>query len=301
MAGFRSKLKKSFLHIFKEVTTTSIQKRLGYPENTRLLIIHADDLGLSSSENEATFEAFEKGMVNSGSVMIPCNYVKQVAEYGKAHPLADIGIHLTLTNEWDTYKWGPVTSPDEVKSLVNSNGYFRPDKTGMVKAARSTDIEKELRAQIDSALRAGIDVTHLDSHMFVLFSGKVLRVCYRLAKEYKLPLLLTNDLPVRYTLPRNAIVVDNLYYARAKDYKAGIANYYRQSLRSMKPGLNCIIVHLAYDNDEMKNLTGSQTIYGSGWRQTDFDFFTSDECRRLIDDNNIKLVTWREIRDKLLR
>src|SRR3954466_14605439 len=84
--------------------TRTIAERLGHPRNAKLLILHADDLGVAHSENAASFDALDRGAINSGSVMMPTPWVTEVVEYAKTHPNADIGVHLTLTAEWKTYR-----------------------------------------------------------------------------------------------------------------------------------------------------------------------------------------------------
>jgi predicted glycoside hydrolase/deacetylase ChbG (UPF0249 family) len=301
MIGIRNKIKKAFLKIHRELSGTSIQKRLGYPESTKLLIIHADDMGLSVTENSATIEALKKGMVNSGSIMVPCRAYQEITDYVKNHPEFDAGIHLTLTCEWDTYKWGPVLPPGDVKSLVDTDGFFFKDNERLMIHSSPADIENELRAQIKSLIDKGVDITHIDSHMFISFSPKVLKICAKLGKDYKLPVLLTKNLPLRYLTGKNVIIVDGLYYAKPEHYSKGLDDFYSKTLNSLKPGLNCILVHLAFDNEEMQNIASGQKNYGSEWRNADFNYFTGDECRRLIKENEIQLITWREIRDKLLR
>jgi predicted glycoside hydrolase/deacetylase ChbG (UPF0249 family) len=286
----------------RKVFSKSIQKRLGYPGNTKLLIIHADDLGISSSENAASFEAFEKGLVNSGSVMATCPKYHEVAGYSKTHPNSDIGVHLTLTSEWPSYKWGPSLDSEEVKSLTDQYGHFFDNKTDLGKNIIPAEVEKELRAQIDRMIESGIDLTHIDTHMFTAFSNnEILKICISLGEEYKLPVLLIDELLFHIRNLHKAIIVDRLYYAKPENNATGLINYYREVLRSIRPGLNCILVHIAFDNEEMQEIAKGQLNYGAAWRQTDFDFFTSNECRQLIKNNNIQLVTWREIRDKLIR
>jgi len=291
-------LKRILYHIF----SGNIQKRLGYPRNAKLLIIHADDLGLSESENAASIEAMGKGMVNSGSVMIPCKKFLEIADYSKTFPEADIGIHLTLTSEWASYKWEPVLPISEVPSIVDLKGLFLESNEQVNKNAIIDEVEKEYRAQIKLALSSGISLTHIDNHMFTAFSNnRILNIYKSLGKEFMLPVLLTQELPVGTLIEKNAIIVDRLYYAQPEDFNKGLFNFYREALKSMKPGLNCILVHIAFDNEEMQKITLDQISYGSIWRQTDFDFFSSEECHQLIKENNIQLITWREIRDKLIR
>src|SRR5262245_52290267 len=90
----------------------SLAERLGYPADAKLLIVHADDLGMAHSVNVATIKGFETGLVNSGSIMVPCPWFAEIATYARANPQADLGLHLTLTSEWTSFRWGPVTSKD---------------------------------------------------------------------------------------------------------------------------------------------------------------------------------------------
>lgn len=99
-------------------------RRLGYRDDAKLLIIHGDDAGMCYSANIATAEALKKGIVTSTSVMVPCPWFLHFAEWAKANPEADIGIHLTMTSEWDHYRWRPLTPADRVPSLVDKDGFF---------------------------------------------------------------------------------------------------------------------------------------------------------------------------------
>jgi chitin disaccharide deacetylase len=288
--------------IVKITFSDPIQTRLGYSDKAKLMIIHADDLGMSSSENAASIIAMEKGVINSASLMVPCPRFREIVVYSKANPQADIGIHLTITSEWNSYKWGPILPPHQVASLVDAKGFFFESIAVLLRNFKSDEVEKEFRAQIILALKSGIDVTHLDSHMLAAFSHPIIREIYiKLGREFKLPVLLNNEIPIPNFDSKKDIIIDRLYHARPEDYQIGFSSYYRNILESIKPGLNCILVHLAFDDKEMQNITNNQFSFGSEWRQADYDFFTSIECRQLIDDKNIQLITWREIRDKLIR
>jgi predicted glycoside hydrolase/deacetylase ChbG (UPF0249 family) len=294
--------KKLLYLINSKIFLNTIQKRLGYPGNTRLLIIHADDMGFSGSQNAATIESMVNGMVNSGSIMVPCSKYQEIVEFAKNNKEEDLGIHLTLTNEWPLYKWGPVLPVDEVKSLIDRDGFLLKNKVEFLKTVIVSEVEKELRAQIKMALESGIDLTHIDSHMYIALTNcEIQNIYLALGREFRLPVLLPKEIYFQNFRAKNEVVVDNLYCAEPGHYVNGLNNYYSQILRTLKPGLSCLLVHPAYNDTEMQNITSGQTNFGASWRQADFDFFTSDECCKLIKDNNIQLITWREIRDKLIR
>lgn len=294
--------KKLLYFISSTVFSNSIQTRLGYSKNTKLLIIHADDMGLSGSANAATIESMIKGMVNSGSIMVPCPKFQEIANFARSHQEADLGIHLTLTSEWPLYKWPTILPADEVSSITDRDGFMLESTKELLKSAEVAEVEKELRAQLKVATESGIDLTHIDSHMFAAFSSQeILNIYIALGKEFRLPVLLTKDIYFRNHNIPNEILVDHLYCAEPEKYTIGLKNYYGQILKSLKPGLNCILIHPAFNDAEMQNITNHIINYGASWRQDDFDFFTSNDCRLILRNNNIQLITWREIRNKLVR
>jgi predicted glycoside hydrolase/deacetylase ChbG (UPF0249 family) len=286
----------------------TIQERLGYPKETKLLIIHADDMGVSHSENVATIHTMEKGVVTSGSIMVPCPWFPEIAEYAKSHPDADIGLHLTLTSEWKNYRWGPVSPADKVPSLLDQQGYFNSSTAELMKNGKGEEVERELRSQIEKALKFGINPTHFDPHMAgAVSTPDFLKVLIKLGHEYKVPVLLSKDLGklfkinlADYTTEKD-VVIDKFVMATWETYKYGMDNFYTEQIKSMTPGLNVILLHAAYDDAEMKAVTAGHIDYGATWRQHDVDFFTSEKCKKLLADEKIKLITWKEIRDKLMR
>src|SRR5260221_9462247 len=168
----------------------SLSEKLGFPRDAKLLIIHADDLGMTHSVNEATIKALDTGLVNSASIMVPCPWFPEIADYAKSHPDLDFGLHLTLTSERVYYRWGPVASRDKVPSLVDENGYFHHDWLPDTRIDPN-DVETELRAQIARARSMGVKPTHLDSHQNRLFQTNkdLFAVILRVAHENNLPIL----------------------------------------------------------------------------------------------------------------
>lgn len=287
----------------------SLPERLGYPAETKLLIIHADDLAVAHSENKASFEAIAKGSVNSASVMVPCPWLLEVAEYAKSNPGHDLGLHLTLTSEWRQFKWGPVAQESRATGLVDENGHLHPDCLSMAAVTTPQEVEHELRAQIEKAFSVGIDPTHLDSHMGCLFfANPEFFISYvKLGREYQVPAMVSRDLllllpeSARAQITESDIIVDRIVTANPENFRTGFKKYYSDVLKSMTSGVTVLLIHTAYDDHEMQGITVDHPDWGATWRQEDFDFFTSGKCKKLLSAQNIQLITWREIRDKLLR
>ncbi|MFS4491880.1 polysaccharide deacetylase family protein [Maribacter sp. 2308TA10-17] len=298
-----------FLHHFgANAQNKTIAERLGYDSNAKLLIIHADDLGVSHSENMASIKGLEKTPVNSASIMVPCPWFPEIAKYARENQTADLGLHLTLNSEWIYYKWGPVTAQDSVSTLINENGYFYPQIQDVVQNAKPEHVALELRNQIKKAYKFGIDVTHLDAHMGTAGSTlEFLEAYIKLGKEFELPVLLDKNMAflknekIQVLLDDTVVINDHIFTAGPADYDSGMANYYTKVLQNLEPGLNSILIHLAYDDAEMKAMTVEHDYWHSPWRQADVDFFSSPECATLLKENNITLVTWRELRDKIVR
>jgi predicted glycoside hydrolase/deacetylase ChbG (UPF0249 family) len=295
--------------VIKTNAQKTLQERLGYSKDTKLLILHADDLGMSHSENAATFYSMEHGSVNSASIMMPTPWVTEAADYQHDHPTADFGLHLTLTSEWNYLKWGSVASASGVPGLLNRNGFLFSAVDSVYRSATPEEVEKELRAQIEKAKSLRIDITHLDSHMGTLFGrSDYLKVLIKLGREYKVPVLLSKTgfmfafgVNIDSLISDKDVSLNMLYTASPQDYKNGMEKYYTGVLKSLQPGVSELIFHVGYDDSEMQAATIGHEDWGAKWRQADFDFFTSDKCKQLLQEQNIHLITWREIRDKLLR
>ena len=286
----------------------SIQERLGYPNNAKLVIIHADDLGVSHSENAASIAAMEKGSVSSASIMVPCPWFPEIAAYAQTHPGACFGLHITLTSEWKYYKWGPVTAREKVPGLVNKNGFLYSSVDSVYQNASASEVETEIRNQVLRAKHFGMEPTHLDAHMGTALQRlDYLKAYLKVGHEFKIPVFIPRVLEIPLKVKFDTIVsdkdvlVDHILSASPQDFKSGFANFYTNGLKNLKPGLTYLIIHTAYDDAEMRAVTIDHPDWGAAWRQEDFNFFSSTECKKLLKDNNIYVITWKEIRDKIVR
>src|SRR5258708_2952589 len=288
----------------------TVAERLGYPADSKLLIVHADDLAVAHSVDTASFDALDKKAISSASIMVPCAWLTEVAFYAKNHPDADLGLHLTLTSEWKVDRWGPVESTDKVTSLLDPSGYLWPETLPAARNLKPEEAEREIRAQIDRAIALGIHPTHLDSHMGALFSTPELFAVYvKVAHDYHLPFL-----AVRVTDERSKllsllwdkdIILDSLVMANTtvlpnewqdSHLKNSWQDFYLKAVKNLKPGLTEMIVHLGHDNSALQAVTLDHPDYCSAWRQRDFDFVTSPAFKKALDENHVVLVKWKDLK-----
>jgi predicted glycoside hydrolase/deacetylase ChbG (UPF0249 family) len=290
-----------------QTQANTVQERLGYPASARLLIIHADDVGMTHSENRATFEAFEKGWITSSSILVTCPWFPEVVQFAKTHPDADLGVHMAVNSEWTGFRWGPVSSVDRVSSLVDSQGYFPPLESDVIAHAKPAEVEIELRAQIERARNAGIKISHIDSHMATLIhTPEFVQVYQRLGQDYGLPTLFERSPDIPFALGTQSApdflknagkqgIVDRVISldpgVDAKDWPQA----YEKLLAPLKPGVYEMIVHLAYDDEEMRGATWNHPNWGAAWRQHDLDVVRSPEFQKFLRDQGFILVKWKDL------
>ncbi len=286
---------------------TGLNERLGYGPADRLLIIHADDAGIAHSVNTATFAALESGRVTSASVMVTCPWLQEVADYAKKNPQADIGVHLTLSSEWHSFKWGPVASKSEVPSLVDSFGYLHTIRDAVARID-PREAEIELRAQVEMARAMGIEPTHLDTHqLLVYFRPGLFEAYLKVGRESGIPVMLSRSVYdfIRPQLGERSpdwdsflqpgdILIDNILSISPGEAADGWPAFYQKAIKGLQPGVTEIIVHVGIDGGELRGMAGNES-FGASWRQQEFDYLTGDEFGRLLEEENVKLITWREI------
>ena len=279
--------------------------QLGHKADTKLLIVHADDLGVAHSVNSASIEAFEKGGITSASIMVPCPWFPEIAEYAAAHPEFCWGLHLTLTAEWKNYKWDGVASSDKISSLLNDQNLMYDKVIDIVTNCKLKEVEIELRAQIERALSYDVPVSHLDSHMGTLFSNEDLfKIYLSLGNEFNLPILIPGGrVPESWEIEKSMNQVqhpvDNIMMMNIEPDDTKQA--YNKMIDSCVPGLNELIIHLGHDNSELKAVMIDHPNFGSTWRENDLNYVLSQEFRDRLAANNIVLTSWKEIRNVSLK
>ena len=289
-------------------------ERLGWPAGARVVIFHSDDLGMSHQSNLGTIKSLKEGVVTSTSTMMPTPWVPGWNAFLEANPGTDNGLHLTLTSEWDNYRWGPVAGKPAVPTLVDKQGYLW-DNVGLVNEhGTPDDVEREIRAQIDKALEMGMVVTHMDSHMGTLFSNLEFYKRYvKVGIEYKIPMLITGPkghLMTKYegdlaqTLTAEGLheqvwaaglpVIDDAtgqsYSWKTLEEKKKM---FMETIKEIKPGITEIIVHCTIRDENFDAISPSGET-----RQADLDVTTDPEIIQLVKDEGIILTTWRELKER---
>jgi predicted glycoside hydrolase/deacetylase ChbG (UPF0249 family) len=290
----------------------SYGERLGWEANDRILIIHCDDAGMSLASNQGAMEALDFGLVTSSSVMMPCPWVPGFAKYVKDHPDLDIGLHLTLTSEYDWYRWMPVAGKPAVPGLADEQGCLWDNVPLVVEHASPDEIETEIRAQIDRAETMGMPITHLDSHMGTLFATPEFFARFlKVGIDKQIPVLLPANISEAGLAPE---MVKSIKAFAAQAWAAGLpvidyihgdsydwkttdkVAHYSQAMRELRPGITEMIVHCTKPDDVIGVINGNRDhLYG------DYTAMISPELKKVIEEEGIILTTWRDLKERRAR
>ena len=310
--------------IFDQATAQSptYAEKLGYPVGKKVVILHVDDVGMSYDSNLGAIRAIEEGVANSLSVMMPCGWVPGFVHYFKQHPELDAGLHLTLTSEWDDYRWGPLAGQPAVPGLVDAEGALWPSVADVARHATPDEVETEIRAQLARARRMGFEPTHLDSHMGTLFAtpGFIERYM-KVGMQERIPVMLPGGHNTAIQLDRPSSpqelaafqalgrqlwqaglpVLDDLYNStygwklpdEPKPTTEELQNFktrkYIEALGSLKPGLTMVIMHCTDPTEVFPIISGSTQT-----REGDLLAMLDPKLKAYIEKEGIILTTWRE-------
>ncbi|QHV95995.1 polysaccharide deacetylase family protein [Spirosoma endbachense] len=308
-----------------QAQTATYAEKLGFPKGKKVVIFHVDDAGMSYESNVGTINAIDKGIANSTSIMMPCGWVPQFFKYLKKNPNVDAGVHLTLTSEWDNYRWSPLVGRDKAPGLYDEQGAFWHSVAQVVEHASVEEVDAEIRAQLARYRSFGFQPTHMDSHMGTLFQPKFVMSYAKLAMEEKIPILFpgghasliikANNVPADlqklihqvgqqlwdaglpvlddldgtsygWTLPAGTPVTDE----NVQKYKT---QKFIELLKSAQPGLTYIIMHCTAPTPTFDQISGSGQT-----RNGDMLAMMDPALKAFVEKEGIIVTTWRELLER---
>lgn len=296
---------------FAQNAEKTYAERLGWPEGSKVVIFHVDDAGMCHDANVGAGEALSKGVACSTSVMFPCAAVPEFMAMWKADPAWDVGVHLTMTAEWQNYRWGPLVGKPTAPGLVDEEGCMWHEVPQVMRHATPDEVEKEIRAQVDRCVGFGMKPTHLDSHMGTLFADpRYMERYVKVGIEKDIPVLMPGG-HMQYVARNNPHasemakgVAEKLWAAglpvlddiNTGDFPRGFKDKTEQVcafLREMKPGITYFIVHCTRPSEVFKSISSS-----GGKRLAELEAMLSPEVKKTVEEEGIVLTTWRELKER---
>ncbi len=287
-----------------------VLKKLGLSETDRAVIIHTDDIGMCQASVAAFADLVDFGLISSGATMVPCPWFLEAAEYCRNHPEADMGVHLTLTSEWDKYRWGPISTRDPRSGLVDEQGFFYRTSKEAQSHAETAAAQVEIQAQIARAIQAGIQPTHADTHMGTLAHPKFVASYIQTAVRAGLPPMMFRfdeagwaamDLDPETTKMAMQMVdvleeqgvplLDHISTVHLEDPNNRLERA-KQTLSELPPGVTHFIIHPSKDTPELRAITGD-------WRSRagDYEVFSSADMRKFLRSCGLHVIGYRQLQN----
>lgn len=285
-------------------------KKMGYGPRDRLLIVHVDDIGLTQSNVEGFADLAEVGIVSSGSVMMPTAWSSMATTYAKTHPDVDIGVHMTVTCEWEGNRWGALSTVDTSSGLLDPDGYLWQHGEDLMARAKGKVIRKEMEAQAKAAIEQGMVPTHFDSHQFVVLQAYIMdyiRVCLA---HHVPPIFIRRDragfeaiggidpgfismavLMVKAFELFKVPLLDNMYMMPLENPDTRLEDT-RAILKQITPGITLFICHCTKPSPELPAITSD-----SPGRFADYRTWMNEGMRTFLKSEGIHVIGWRALKD----
>lgn len=286
-----------------------ILRKLGFAATDRVVILHADDIGMCHATIPAFAELADFGLVSSGAVMVPAPWFLEAAAYCRQHPQVDVGVHGTLTSEWETYRWGPLSTRDPATGLLDAQGYLHQSVTALVTNGDPSAVQIELTTQLKRAMAEGIDPTHIDTHMAAIASPRFIPGYLQLAIAYGLPPMLVRldeagwraqgldaetaafaARTVEQMEAQGLPMLDNISMLPL-DQPNNRFEAAKRAMAALPAGITHFIIHPAIDTPEVRAITPDAPS-----RIADYRTFTSKEMKAYVHNAGIHVIGYRPVR-----
>ncbi len=294
------------------MTPNPLLKKLGCSDSDRLVIIHTDDIGMCQASIQAYKDLWEFGTITSGAAMVPCPWFPAAAEMCRENPAMDMGVHATLNAEWDGYRWGPVSTRDPESGLLDDEGYFHHWQDAVHANAKPEAVAVEVNAQVERALAAGIDVTHVDSHMGTIIHPNFVQSYLQAGMTRLLPVMLPRvtakgfDMmgidesalamyaPILNQLEAQGVPMLDGLFSMPLEHDNDHVGAAKKLLSEVPAGITHFILHPSIDTPELRAICPD-------WRArvANYHAFMSAELKDFIKDSGIRLIGYRAIRDAM--
>jgi predicted glycoside hydrolase/deacetylase ChbG (UPF0249 family) len=283
--------------------------KLNFPKGKKVVMLHADDIGMCEEANEAAIQYLSTDKIQSAAIMMTCEYAADMIEWAKKNPSEDIGLHLTLTSEWKTYRWGPLASPNEVPGLLDPDQKLWRDVRSVVEHASAGEVEKEIRAQIQRSIDMGYRPDHIDTHMGTLYGHpEFIKAFFSVAQEYRIPanVIEVSDPAVLAEFRNQGYPITDEVVKMISDYKLPKLDYFTSApegksydekvekfkalIRSLKPGITEIIFHPSVQTENLKTITNS-------WQQRAWEakMFSDPDLENFFKSEGIIFTNWNDL------
>jgi predicted glycoside hydrolase/deacetylase ChbG (UPF0249 family) len=287
-------------------------KKLGYSDTDRLVIIHTDDIGMCQASVQAFKDLWTFGTISSGAVMVPCPWFPATAQMCRENPEMDMGVHVTLNAEWESYRWGPVSTRDQLSGLMDADGYFHQWHEAVYQNAQPEAVAVEVNAQIERALAAGIDVTHVDSHMGTIMNSRFIQSYIQAAASRQLPNMLPRTTakgiemmgvsneelimyePIMAQLESMGIPMLEGIVSMPLEHDENHVGVAKKLLSELPVGITHFILHPSIDTPELRAICPDWQA-----RVANYNAFMDDDLKKFIETENVKLIGYRQIRDAM--
>jgi predicted glycoside hydrolase/deacetylase ChbG (UPF0249 family) len=292
------------------MTPNPFLKKLGLSDNDRGVIIHTDDIGMCHASVQAFKDLWAFGTITSGAVMVPCPWFPAVVQMVRENPEMDMGVHATLNAEWESYRWGPVSTREQASGLLDADGYFHQWHPGVYQNAKPEAVAVEANAQIEKALAAGIDVTHVDSHMGTIMSPLFIESYIQAGASRLLPNLLPRlssqginlmgsnghekIVPLLQRMEEMGVPMVDAILGMPLEHGDDHISVAKKLFSEAPVGITHFILHPSIDTAELRAIAPDWPA-----RVANYNAFMSDELQRVIESEAIKLVGYRQIREAM--
>ena len=283
-------------------------KKLGFSDTDRVTIIHTDDIGMSHASYAASTDLWKAGIISSSAVMVPCPWFPKVATYCRTMPNVDMGVHLTLTCEYDVYRWGPISSRETSTGMLDGEGYFPRTTPAIQQTGNADAVQHELFAQVQHAIDAGIVPTHADTHMGSVFHSKFMSAYMLLATHFKIPVMiprLETDLRrwgfdeegakwamriLREVEDTGLPLVDHVV-GMPLDKPEHRLDQVFAALDALQPGITHFVIHPSHDTPEARAISPDLPS-----RIGDYETFLDKRVRDHIRKTGIQVIGYRALK-----